>query len=436
MSANKTSQPTSPRKARVKTDNTPLIIGIGASAGGLEALEQFLSHIPVGNNAAFVVIQHLDPTKQALLAELLQRITPMPVVQAGDSMKVKPNCVYVIPPNKDLSILHGKLYLLDPAAPRGLRLPIDFFFQSLADDRHEQAVAVILSGMGSDGTLGLRAIKKNGGLTLVQTPESAKFDAMPLSAINAGLADIVATPQELWNRILSYLNHKLRGGHIAPELVREHESQSALNQISTLLRERTGNDFSLYKKSTIYRRIERRMMAHQIDAIAGYAHYLRDNTQELDLLFKELLIGVTNFFRDPAVWELLKTSAIPALLTKYPTGRTLRAWVPACSTGEEAYSLAIIFKEVVGQNQLQHLFKLQIFATDLDQDAIERARQGFYPAKIAADISSERLKRFFVDEDDGYRIKKEIREMVIFAQQNIFIDPPFTNSTCSVAATC
>jgi chemotaxis protein methyltransferase CheR/two-component system CheB/CheR fusion protein len=426
MSANKTSQPTSPRKARVKTDNTPLIIGIGASAGGLEALEQFLSHIPVGNNAAFVVIQHLDPTKRALLPELLQRITPMPVVQAGNRMKVNPNCVYVIPPNKDLSILHGKLYLLDPAAPRGLRLPIDFFFQSLADDRHEQAVAVILSGMGSDGTLGLRAIKKNGGLILVQTPESAKFDAMPLSAINAGLADIVATPQELWNGIFSYLSHKPRGGHIAPELVREHQSQSALNQIAILLRERTGNDFSLYKKSTIYRRIERRMMAHQIDAIADYAHYLRDNTQELDLLFKELLIGVTNFFRDPAVWELLKTSAIPALLTKYPTGRTLRAWVPACSTGEEAYSLAIIFKEVVGQNQLQHLFKLQIFATDLDQDAIERARQGFYPAKIAADISSERLKRFFVDEDDGYRIKKEIREMVIFAQQNIFIDPPFT----------
>ncbi|MGZ8174078.1 MULTISPECIES: chemotaxis protein CheB [Methylobacter] len=426
MTANKTSQPTSTRKVRVKTDTTPLIIGIGASAGGLEALEQLLSHVPVGNNAAFVVIQHLDPTKQGLLPELLQRITPMSVVQAGDGMKVKPNYVYVIPPNKELAILHGKLHLLDPVEPRGLRLPIDFFFKSLADDRHEQAVAVILSGMGSDGTLGLRAIKENAGLTLVQTPESAKFDAMPLSAINAGLADIVATPQELWNRIFSYLNHKPRGVHIDPEPVRELNPQSALNQIVILLRERTGNDFSLYKKSTIYRRIERRMMAHQIDTIADYANYLRKNTQELDLLFKELLIGVTNFFRDPAVWELLKTSTIPALLTKYPTGRTLRAWIPACSTGEEAYSLAIIFKEVVAQNQLQHLFKLQIFATDLDKDAIERARQGFYPEKIVADVSTERLSRFFVAENDGYRIKKEIREMVIFAQQNIFIDPPFT----------
>ncbi|EGW21795.1 chemotaxis protein CheB [Methylobacter tundripaludum] len=426
MTANKTSQPTSTRKVRVKADTTPLIIGIGASAGGLEALEQLLSHVPVGNNAAFVVIQHLDPTKQGLLPELLQRITPMSVVQAGDGMKVKPNYVYVIPPNKELAILHGKLHLLDPVEPRGLRLPIDFFFKSLADDRHEQAVAVILSGMGSDGTLGLRAIKENAGLTLVQTPESAKFDAMPLSAINAGLADIIATPQELWNRIFSYLNHKPRGVHIDPEPVRELNPQSALNQIVILLRERTGNDFSLYKKSTIYRRIERRMMAHQIDTIADYANYLRKNTQELDLLFKELLIGVTTFFRDPAVWELLKTSTIPALLTKYPAGKTLRAWVTACSTGEEAYSLAIIFKEVVAQNQLQHLFKLQIFATDLDKDAIERARQGFYPEKIVADVSTERLSRFFVAENDGYRIKKEIREMVIFAQQNIFIDPPFT----------
>lgn len=410
----------------MKADSTPTIIGIGASAGGLEALEQFFSHVPPGCGAAFVVIQHLDPTHQGLLPELLQRVTAMKVAQADDGMKIKADCVYVIPPNKDLSILHGKLHLLDPVTPRGLRLPIDFFFRALADDQHERAVGVILSGMGSDGTLGLRAIKENAGLVLVQAPDSAKFDGMPRSAIDAGLADIVAPPQILWERILACLQQSRRGGHGPAEPVLELKSQSALEQIVILLRSRTGNDFSLYKKNTLYRRIERRMGLHQIDTIAQYVRYLRENPQELDLLFKELLIGVTNFFRDPAVWEQLKSLAIPALLSEYPSGKDMRAWVPACSTGEEAYSLAMVFKEALAQNPLQHGFKLQIFATDLDADAIEQARQGFYPANIAADVSPERLSRFFVAEDNGYRINKEIREMVIFAQQNIIMDPPFT----------
>jgi len=413
-------------KARSSSDSTPPIIAIGASAGGLGALEQFFAQVPAGCGVAFVVIQHLDPHHQGMLAELLQRVTPLTVIPAGDRIPVKPDWVYVIPSNKDLSILHGKLHLLELLAPRGLRLPIDVFFRALADDQHERAIGVIMSGMGSDGTLGLRAIKENAGLAVVQSPDSAQFDSMPRSAIEAGLADIVAPPRELWEKILAYLKHSPRGLYAVPESLLEVKSQSALEQIVILLRERTGNDFSLYKKNTIYRRIERRMGLHQIDAIAKYVRYLRENPQELDLLFKELLIGVTSFFRDPAVWESLKTEAIPALLAEYPAGKALRAWVPACSTGEEAYSLAMIFKEVLSESRYPQPFKLQIFATDLDQDAIDKARQGFYPANIVSDVSEDRLSRFFSVEGSGYRIKNEIREMVIFAPHNVIMDPPFT----------
>ena len=412
-------QPESPKPAT-------LVIGIGASAGGLEAIEQFLSHVPVFCGAAFVVIQHLDPTHKGMLPELLQRITPMKVSQASSGMQVKPNCVYVIPPNKDLSILQGKLQLVEPVAPRGLRLPIDSFFKSLAKEQPGQAIGLILSGMGSDGTLGLRAIKENGGFAGVQTPESAKFDAMPRSAMDAGLADFVATPVELWAQISNRINNGQPNTDAAPPPYEPIKTQSALEEIIFLLRTHTGNDFLLYKKSTIYRRIERRMALHQIATIAKYAGYLRENSQELDLLFKELLIGVTHFFRDATVWEILKSEAIPALLAEYPMGKELRAWIPACSTGEEAYSLAILFKEVLEQSPLQQRFKLQIFATDLDQDAIEQARRGFYPSSIAADVTPERLARFFVAEDNGYRISKQIREMVVFATQNIIMDPPFT----------
>jgi chemotaxis protein methyltransferase CheR/two-component system CheB/CheR fusion protein len=402
------------------------IIGIGASAGGLEALEEFFSHVPASPGVAFVVIQHLDPTHKGIMPELLQRSTLMKVTQAGNRMKVKPNCVYVIPPNKDLSILHGALFLLDPTAPRGLRLPIDFFMRSLAADQRERAVGVILSGMGSDGTLGMRAIKENAGLTLVQLPESAKYDSMPRSVINAGLADITAPAKELPDRLIGYLNHKPRGIEPIEESSLEPKSRSALEQIVILLRDRTGNDFSLYKDNTINRRIERRMGLHQIDTTLLYTRYLRENPQELDLLFKELLIGVTNFFRDPAEWEQLRTEALPALLAKYPAGKVLRAWVPACSTGEEAYSLAMIFKETLDLENPSGRFSLQIFATDLDDDAIEKARLAFYPANIEADVTPERLARFFTKDGDGYRISKDIREMVIFAPQNIIMDPPFT----------
>lgn len=402
----------------------PLIVGIGASAGGLDALEQFLRNVPHDSGLAFVVVQHLDPTYKGMLPELLQRATPMSVVQIANRMKVKPNCVYVIPPNRDLSILHGVLYLLEPAAPRGFRLPVDFFLRSLAQDRRELAIGVILSGMGSDGTLGLRAIKEKSGLTLAQTPATAKFDAMPRSAIDAGLADIVAPADELPAKIVACLG----SAQVARNPVHDPEikSQSSLAKIVILLRERTGNDFSLYKKSSVYRRIERRMSLHQVETLPDYVRFLRDNAQEVDALFKELLIGVTNFFRDPAVWEYLKNDAIPALLSAHPAGKILRAWVPACSTGEEAYSLAIVFKEALLKVKPNVHFKLQIFATDLDPDAIAKARQGMYPTNIAADVSSERLERFFIKEDHGFRVAKEIREMVVFAPQNLIMDPPFT----------
>jgi two-component system CheB/CheR fusion protein len=400
------------------------IVGIGASAGGLEALEQFLGHVPAGSGIAFVIVQHLDPTRKGIMPELLQRATSMKVIQVKDRTTVRPDCVYVIPPNKDMSILHGVLHLLAPTATRGLRLPIDFFLRSLAQDQQEHSIGVILSGMGSDGTLGLRAIKEKAGVVLVQEPATAKFDSMPRSAIDAGLADIAAPADKLPGKILDYLQ---RTPLIArTEAALEDKTQSALEKVVILLRTHTGNDFSFYKRNTLYRRIERRMGIHQISKMAVYVRYLQENSQELDILFKELLIGVTNFFRDPAAWEQLSEQAIPALLASRSPGQALRAWVPGCSTGEEAYSLAIVLKEAVEETKPRGKFTIQIFATDLDRDAIEKARHGVFPANIAADISEARLKRFFTKEGNGYRVCKEIREMVIFAPQNLIMEPPFT----------
>ncbi|HEY5910654.1 MAG TPA: chemotaxis protein CheB [Verrucomicrobiae bacterium] len=400
------------------------MVGIGASAGGLEALEEFLGHVPAGSGMAFVIVQHLDPTHKGVMPELLQRATGMKVMQVKDRTRVRPNCVYVIPPNKDMSILHGVLHLLEPAAPRGLRLPIDFFLRTLAQDQQEHSIGVILSGMGSDGTLGLRAIKEKAGVVLVQEPATAKFDSMPRSAVDAGLADIVAPADELPGKILAYLQ---RTPLIArTEVPLEDKAQSALEKAVILLRAHTGNDFSLYKRNTLYRRIERRMGIHQIKKMVAYVRYLQENSQELDLLFKELLIGVTSFFRDPAAWEQLREEAIPSLFANRSPGQAVRAWVPGCSTGEEAYSLAIVFKEALEQANPKGNFGVQIFATDLDQDAIARGRQGIFPTNITADVSGERLRRFFTKEEHGYRVRKEIREMVIFASQNLIVDPPFT----------
>ena len=400
------------------------LVGIGASAGGLEALETFLAHVPANSGMAFVIVQHLDPTHKGMMSELLQRGTTMPVRQAKNRTRVEPNCVYIIPPNKDMSILHGTLHLLDPIAPRGLRLPIDFFFRSLADDRQEQSIGVILSGMGSDGTLGVRAIKEKAGVVLVQEPTTAKFDSMPRSAIEAGLADVIAPVEALPEKIISYLRHVPLIGK--PGRADHYTVQSALEKVMILLRAQTGHEFSLYKKSMVYRRIERRMGLHQIGKIADYVRFLRENPQEVELLFRELLIGVTGFFRDPEAWEQLRDEVMPELLADRPSNQVLRAWIPACATGEEAYSLAILFRETLEDLRPSKNVTMQIFATDLDHQAIERARQGVYPANIAADVSAKRLDRYFVKVERGYQVAKSIREMVIFAPQNLIMEPPFT----------
>ncbi|MEO5711860.1 MAG: chemotaxis protein CheB [Luteolibacter sp.] len=428
-------QPSSPRRPKKADDVLPQetpapppsvkfpIVGIGASAGGLEALEQFLRCVPARCGMAFVVVQHLDPTRKGLMAELLQRGTEMKVVQVKDRTRVRPDCVYVIPPNKDMSVLHGVLHLFEPAGMRGLRLPIDFFFRSLAQDQQQAGIGVILSGMGSDGTLGLGEIKEKAGLVLAQDPATAKFDSMPRSVIDAGLADIIAPVEDLPGRIMAYLNRTPLPAE--PEVVVDEKLQSGLEKILILLRTRTRHDFSFYKRNTLYRRIERRMGIHQIDKIATYVRYLQENPQELDLLFKELLIGVTSFFRDPAAWQTLREETLPALLANRPAG-PLRAWVAGCSTGEEAYSLAITFKEVMEKLKPRKNFKLQIFATDLDPDAIDKARQGLFLENIAADVSPEQLRHYFTKEDRGYRVRPEIREMVIFSPHSLIMDPPFT----------
>jgi len=431
---------------RANSANAFPVVGVGASAGGLEALESFFSRVPERCGVAFVVVQHLDPTHKALVAELLQRSTKLPVIEIDDGMPIRPDHVYIIPPNRDVSLLHGMLNLFQPAAPRGLRLPINFFLESLADDLLDRAVGVILSGMGSDGTLGARAIKQRGGATFVQLPASAKFDSMPRSVIDAGLADAVAPVEELPSKILGYLRSMTRPSRLEPKAALQDHSD--LDKVFAILRVRTGHDFSSYKASTLYRRIDRRMGLAQLTSIADYARYLRDNPAEPELLFKELLIGVTNFFRDPEVWTQLRDEVLPALITDrldgvtdlpdYPTksaqfdGREgsrhlkLRAWVAGCSTGEEAFSLAMTFKEVIERMKPTRSVTLQIFATDLDQDAIDRARAAVYSPNITGDVSPERLGRFFIADQSKFRINAEIREMVIFAQQNLVMDPPFT----------
>jgi len=384
-----------------------------------------MAHQSPDSGMAFVVVQHMDPTHQGLLAELLQRNLAMKVVQIEDGMSVEPNCVYVIPPNRDLSILHGVLHLLEPTAPRGHRLPIDSFFRSLALDQQERSIGVVLSGMGSDGTLGLRAIKERGGAVFVQAPDSAKFDGMPRSAIDSGLVDAVAPVEKLPGEIARCI-HEIRPSVRVPDEEQAEKEQGGLDKVILILRTAKGHDFSHYKKSTVYRRVERRMSLHQLVRITDYVRYLRENSQEADLLFKELLIGVTSFFRDPAVWDELQTKVIPALLAAHPDGGLLRAWSAGCSTGEEAYSLAIAFREVLAQLNPTARYSLQIFATDLDKDAIDKARSGQYPINIAADVSEERLRRYFVHGENGFQVSKEIREMVIFAEQNLIADPPFT----------
>ena len=402
------------------------IMGIGASAGGLEPLEQLIAGIRPNSQMAYVVVQHLDPNHKALLPELLQRVTPMPVREATQGMAIDPDRVYVIAPNTELSVVNGHLHLAPPREPRGMRLPINVLFSSLASAQGERAIGVILSGMGSDGTLGLQAIKAVGGLTAVQQPDTAQFDAMPKSAIAANCVDIIAPVGDLPARIVACLD-QVPDLDDPDENSPQHELESTpLQRILRLLQQRTRHDFSLYKPSTLNRRIERRMAIHAITTLPRYADYLQDNGQEIDLLFKEVLIGVTSFFRDAPVWQYLADTTLPELLARQPRETQLRAWVIGCSTGEEAYSLAMIFTEARQKLPPPHDITLQIFASDLSPDAIATARRGHYPAEISDSVSPQRLARFFTPHNNGYRINSDIRDLVLFAQQDVVLDPPFT----------
>ncbi len=412
-----------PKKADVAVTDFP-IVGIGASAGGLEAFELFFNNMPPDCGMAFVLVQHLDPTHKSILTDLIRSFTRMSVTEVRDGMKVEPDNIYVIPPNSDMAILHGSLHLMEPSAPRGLRQPIDFFFRSLSEDRKEKAICIVLSGSGTEGTLGLREIKGQGGMVMVQDPSTAKYDGMPRSAIGTGLVDYVLPPGKMPEQLIAYVQHPFtKEPGKAPET--EPDATSSLQKILIMIRSKTGHDFSYYKQSTIIRRIERRMAIHEVDNLSDYLRYLQKYADEVDTLFKELLIGVTNFFRDKEAFEHLKKKVIPHLCKdKGEENGSIRVWVPGCSTGEEAYSLAILFQEQTEQTERE--CKVQIFATDIDSGAIETARAGLYPHGIAVDVQAERLRRFFNKQDGAYRVKKNVRDMVVFALQNVITDPPFS----------
>lgn len=410
---------------RLKDPDAVRVVGLGASAGGLEPLRQFLAGVPPASGLAYVVIQHMDPTHKTMLAELLQRATAMPVQQAVDGQRIVPNTVYVIPPNAELTVGGGALHLAALSEPREHRLPIDVMFASMARELGPEAIGVVLSGMANDGTEGLRAIRMQGGLTLAQEPASAQFDSMPRSAVAAGCIDIVALPGDLPSRILGVIGARAE----APPGESAEHSAAALDTILALLREHTRHDLALYKSNTLTRRIARRIAVHDLGSMAAYADFLRTNPQELDLLFKEILIGVTSFFRDAEVWEDLQDKILPALIERHDrSAGPMRAWVVGCSTGEEAYSLAIAFTEALESMPAAKAceLQLQIFATDLNAEAIAAARMGRFDATIARDLTPRRLARFFTERPGGYQIDKRIRDMVLFAQHDVIIDPPFT----------
>jgi two-component system, chemotaxis family, CheB/CheR fusion protein len=413
-----------PRKSATGTEKKLFsIVGLGASAGGLEALEKFIAQVPADSGIAFIVVTHQHPGHLSMLPELLQKHTHMHVELARDGAVVKPNHAYLSPSEGYLAILNGVLHVMEPEDTGLLRLPVDYFFRSLAEDQKERAIGIVLSGTGSDGTLGVKAIKGAAGMTMAQEPQSAKYSGMPSSAIATGLVDYILPVEHMPRQLLRYV----KGSYLAiaePEVADELELPEPMQKINVLLRLRTGHDFSAYKPNTIRRRIERRINIHQLKGPLQYLQLLQDNPNELDLVFRELLIGVTHFFRDPEAFDMLSKAVLPEMLAGRSDGSAVRVWVAGCSTGEEAYSLAILIQE--GMNRLKRHFAVQIFGTDLDNKAIETARAGFYPEGIVRDVRPQRLERFFIKEDGGYRVKKEIREMVIFATQNVLKDPPFT----------
>jgi len=397
------------------------VVGIGASAGGLEALSLVLKNVKM-DHTAFVVIQHLAPNHESMLTELLARVTPMKVVTIADGMQLEANHVYVIPPNADVAVLHDALHLLPPPAGRGPRLAIDYFFRSLAADRGESAIGVILSGAGTDGTFGLKAIKAEGGITFVQEPATARSDGMPRSALESGYADFCLPPDELGHELSRVSQHPYVARQAAAESSHLHEH---LSRIFILIRKEFGNDLTYYKHSTIERRIERRMALHKIEKLPDYVRYLQSNNREVGILYQDILIGVTSFFRDRAPFDLLKETIFPRILEHKKAGDSIRIWSAGCSTGEEAYSIAICLLEFLGDRAAE--YKMQFFGTDVHPRSIQYARRGSYPQNIALDVSPERLHRFFRKHENEYQVSRAVRDMVVFATQNLAKDAPFSH---------
>ncbi|MFG1284968.1 chemotaxis protein CheB [Xanthobacter autotrophicus] len=391
------------------------VVGVGASAGGLEACKRLLGALPGGHGMALILVLHLDPTHESMMADLLAPHTAMAVRQAADGMPIEPNHLYIIPPGFYLSVDAGHLRLSAPDAPHGARLPFDFLLKSLAAEYGANAIGVILSGTGADGSAGLKAMKGKGGFTVAQDPEEADYDGMPRSAIAAGAVDLVLPVEKIPEALLAH------GRQPA-----DAPANTALAQIVDLLRASTAFDFTLYKPGTLQRRTERRMALASmgVDDMDRYLELLRKNPAELDLLAKDLLINVTSFFRDPQVFEYLATDIIPELVRDHPLDRPLRIWVPGCSTGEEAYSLAMLFVEAIAATKRN--VRVQVFASDVDPDAVAQAREGFYPEAVASSLSPERLDRFFTKDAHGFRIAQGLRAAVVFTVQNVLADPPFS----------
>lgn len=396
------------------------VVGIGASAGGLEAIIELFSRTPVKCGLAFIVHTHMAPNQPSMIPELLQRKTDLPVSTAKDGDALLKDHIYIIPPGKEISLFKGTIQLFDATATNRF-LPIDFFLRSLAKDQKSNAVAIILSGTGTDGTLGIKEVKLHEGLVMVQSEESSKYDGMPRSAIKTGVVDLILPPAEMTRKIIHYFSHTPDLKIEEPQF--EPDRESWLPKVFALLRLQIGHDFSNYKKSTILRRISRRMNLNQIEDHDLYIRFMKENPGETEALFRELLIGVTSFFRDRDSFEVLQQDVLKDILSNMADDSTFRVWIPGCSTGEEAYSIAIVLKESL--DRVPRRINLQMFGTDIDKYAIEKAREGLFPSSIAADVSDNRLKRFFIQEGEFYRIRKEIRDSVVFSTQDILQDPPF-----------
>ncbi len=398
-----------------------MVVGIGASAGGLKALQSFFDALPSDTGMAFVVVTHLHPEHESHMAEILQAHTQMPVNQVNDMLSVERDHVYVTPPNRRIVVSDTHLDTSEFEEPRGLRTPIDYFFRSLASV-HRDAVGVILSGGGTDGSIGIKAIKEQGGLLLVQHPDEAEYDSMPRAAISTGLADLILPVGELAMKLVEYSQQPLRLPRDAEDLTKQ--DLEMIQRILAQVNVRTGHDFSQYKRATILRRIQRRMQLNGYATLEAYLDYLRHSASEAHSLFNDLLIGVTNFFRDREAWDVLAEQVIPPLLAQRETVGPLRAWTIGCATGEEAYTLAMLLIEQAAKLEVPP--KIQVFASDLDDYALMQAREGYYPAAIEADVSPERLNRFFVLEGDHYRVQRELRDVVLFTNHSILRDPPFS----------